>query len=216
MTNSSLTDVASAPVRSTSEESMVVYRDRNSGPEENEVSPWQSANPSRMDCEYPLDHPKLVIDPSMIHDLTTALAVHTGRPSVGSYMLWQPAGSVFLARPGVVLGSLTFGQTLAVKKAFVEPRLALGLLERGGRKSCTCKLGDTPPEGGEVTDLGLRSLAGEEEGGSSKGGVAQRQGRGRSQKRKRRAGSESSPVGDGSSITTSRRHTKWDDEEYVP
>lgn len=122
------------------------------------ISTWESAESQIVECDFPLDHSMMVIDPQTVHTLSAKLNEGSDVGVVRTYMLWQPEGTAFFARPGIILGSVTFGQTFAVKRYFAEPRLVMSLLERGGDKECVCVHGEVP-EGGELRSLGLRELA---------------------------------------------------------
>lgn len=125
------------------------------------ISVWEEAPaPAPEDaCPHPLDHSGTVLDAETIHTIIQGLQEEDADlPDVGVFMLWQPEGSSFLARPGVVIGSLTFGQTFAIEKAFVEPRHAIALLEDGGEKRCVCNVGSRPDLRNEIVSLGLRKL----------------------------------------------------------
>lgn len=155
----SLDPTASAPVRTQEDAAKVCYRDRGAEAEEGLVSTWESAQAEWVDCCGADEHSALVMDPETLHTLGNALHAEEGRSPIGVYMLWQPEGSAFVAKPGMVLGSLTFGQTFAVRKSFVEPRYATWLYDvaGGGSRVCNCVHGRRP-EGEYVADLGLREL----------------------------------------------------------
>lgn len=138
----------------------MVYRDRAAPTEKRHVSSWTGATPCLDRCKTPWDHSGMVIDPPTIHTVTKFIAAaNPNYDAVRTYMLWQPEGSAFLGRPDTVIGSLTFGQTFAVEKHFVEPRHAIDVLWEGGEKKCVCPLGSRPDLGEkEITSLGLRGV----------------------------------------------------------